>query len=162
MRRSSDAVVVGKHLLGCFHDRFWCRDLFQHSVIHYGAHKPPFGYRSALNFGDMPPNACLWPNLHTTEKTGRCETACNVPRRRICCINPALPVLLCPPRPAAGRKSSRATASPITRAASSRLRSRSGRFQRCGRWPGQRFISAIGGSACYSRFPLRVSSCGCS
>ena len=48
MRRSSDAVVVGKHVLGCFHDRFWCRDLFQHSVIHYGAHKTPFGYRSAL------------------------------------------------------------------------------------------------------------------
>ena len=25
------------------------------------------------NFGDMPPNACLWPNSRTTERTGRCE-----------------------------------------------------------------------------------------
>ena len=35
------------------------------------------------NFGDMPPNACLWPNSRTTERTGRCETACNVPRGRV-------------------------------------------------------------------------------
>jgi putative component of membrane protein insertase Oxa1/YidC/SpoIIIJ protein YidD len=48
VKRPSYATVVGKHVLGCFHDHFWCRDLFQHSVIHYGAHKTPFGYRSAL------------------------------------------------------------------------------------------------------------------
>jgi hypothetical protein len=26
------------------------------------------------NFGDMPPNACLWPNSRTTERTGRSAT----------------------------------------------------------------------------------------
>ena len=48
----------------------------------------------------------------------------------------------------AGRKSSHATVSPITPAASSRSRLRSGRSWRCGWWLGRGIIWASGGSRC--------------